>query len=399
MWFIRCLAAVLMLVSGCAPAALTPTATPVAAPGQGEVPKPATTSAPVAPTQATPSTGDASWDELTRQAKQEGELVVFLGRAGTRELRDAFPVFEQKFGIKVTQVAGSGDENADKVLAERQTGIYTGDLWMGGLTTINTRLLPAKVFDPLEPQLILPEVKDKSAWFKDSFSWGDPDKKYTFLFSASPAPLFSINTNLAKPGDISSLWDLLDPKWKSKIVSRDPTSAGTGGNTAYFYFHPQLGQDFLKRLYTEQDVTVMSDARQAAESLALGKFAIYLLGSGTDVLELHDQGLPVVDQYGPFKEGARIASGGTGSISIFNHAAHPNAARLFINWWLSKEGQVTAQKANPQAQSLRVDIPNDDVSPDTRRQPGVDYSFIDAEAEVVSNQADMLAYMKQVLGR
>jgi iron(III) transport system substrate-binding protein len=334
-----------------------------------------------------------------QKAKNEGQLVVFLGRAGSRQLRDAFPVFQEKFGIKVTQVAGSGNENADKVLAERDTGIYTADLWMGGLTTINTRLLPKKVFDPLEPQLMLAEVTDKAGWMMGQYWWGDPDKKHTFLFSASPSPLIAYNTNLVKPEDITSFWDLLDPRWKGKMVSRDPTSAGTGGNTAYFYFHPQLGQEFLRRVFTEQDVTIVADARQAAEWLALGKYALYLLGSGSDIAEARDQGLPVRDMYGPFKEGARIAAGGTGSLSIFNRAAHPNAAKLFINWWLSREGQVVAQRSNPLDQSLRIDIPNDDIKPETRRQPGVEYSFIDARPEVVANENEMLTFMKQVLGR
>jgi iron(III) transport system substrate-binding protein len=314
-------------------------------------------------------------------------------------LKDAFPVFQQKFGIKVTQVAGSGDENADKVLAERDTGIYTADVWMGGLTTINTRLLPKKVFDPIESQFILPEVKDRSGWMKGQYWWGDPDKTFTFLFAASPTPLLSYNTNLVGPNEITSLWDLLDPKWKGKIVSRDPSSAGTGGNTAYFYFHPQLGKDFLRRVFTEQNVTVVDDARQAAEWLSLGKYALYILGSGNDIDEARQQGLPVKDNYGPFKEGARITSGGTGSLSIFNKPAHPNAARLFVNWWLSKDGQLTAQKADPLDQSLRIDIPNDDVSPDYRRLPGVDYAYIDAQPEVVATEGEMLAFMKGVLGR
>jgi iron(III) transport system substrate-binding protein len=377
------LVALLVVVTACAP--------------QSSAPSP--TAAPPKPTVAAEGASVTGWDELVQTAKKEGELVVFLGRAGSRQLRDAFPAFQQKFGIKVTQVAGSGNENADKVLAERDTGIYTADIWMGGLTTINTRLLPKKAFDPIEPQFMLPEVKDKAGFMKGQYWWGDPDKKYTFLFSASPSPLISYNTNLVKPEELTSFYDLLDPKWKGKMVSRDPTSAGTGGNTAYFYFHPQLGKEFLRRLYTEQDVTIVEDARQAAEWLALGKYSLYLLGSGTDISDAQDQGLPVKDSYGPFKEGARIAAGGTGSLSLFNKAAHPNAAKLFVNWWLSKEGQSVAQKANPEDQSLRIDIPNDDVKPGTRRLPDVEYSFMDSQAEIVTNEGEMLAFMKQVLGR
>jgi iron(III) transport system substrate-binding protein len=143
----------------------------------------------------------------------------------------------------------------------------------------------------------------------------------------------------------------------------------------------------------------VEDARQAAEWLALGKYAVYILGSGNDIDEARQQGLPVKDNVGPFKEGARIAAGGTGSISVFSKAAHPNAAKLFANWWLSKEGQLTAQKADPLDQSLRIDIPNDEVRPELRRLAGVEYSFIDSQPEVVANEDEMLAYMKQVLGR
>src|SRR5579859_686272 len=378
--------ALLLVATACAPAAQ---------------PQP-TVAAPAAqpqPTVAVPTASSADWDALVQAARKEGELVVFLGRASTRQLHDAFPVFEQKFGIKVTQVAGSGNENADKVLAERSTGIYTADLWMGGLTTINTRLLPKGTFDPIEPQFILAEVTDKAGWMKGQYWWGDPDKKYTFLFSASPSPLISYNTNLVKPDEITSFYDLLDPKWKGKMVSRDPTTAGTGGNTAYFYFLPQLGKDYLRRLFTEQNITITDDARQAAEWLALGKYSLYLLGSGSDISDAEAQGLPVKDNYGPFKEGARIVAGGAGSLSIFNKAAHPNAAKLFVNWWLSKEGQIVSQKADPLDQSLRIDIPNDDVAPETRRQPNVEYSFLDSQAEIVSNEGEMLAFMKQVLGR
>jgi iron(III) transport system substrate-binding protein len=411
---VHVLVGLLLAATACAPQASAPA--PVTAPPKPTTaaaapaapttaPPPAATSVPQAqgtaakPAVAAPAASTAEWDDLVQAAKKEGELVVFLGRAGSRQLRDAFPAFQQKFGIKVTQVAGSGNENADKVLAERDTGIYTADMWMGGLTTINTRLLPKKVFDPIEAQFVLPEVKDKAAWMKGQYWWGDPDKQYTFLFSASPSPLISYNTNLVKPEEITSFYDLLDPKWKGKIVSRDPTAAGTGGNTVYFYFHPQLGKEYLRRVFTEQDVTIVDDARQATEWLALGKYSLYLLGSGSDVSDAADQGLPVKDNYGPFKEGARIAAGGTGSLSLFNKAAHPNAAKLFVNWWLSKEGQVVAQKADPLDQSLRIDIPNDDVTPETRRIPGVEYSFLDSQPEIVSSEGEMLTFMKQVLGR
>ena len=61
-----------------------------------------------------------------------------------------------------------------------------------------------------------------------------------------------------------------------------------------------------------------------------------------------------------------------------NGAPHPNAARVFINWLLSREGQITAQRAlaaygSDALDSLRIDIPKDDVPPNNRRVEGVQY--------------------------
>ncbi|MFN0073307.1 MAG: ABC transporter substrate-binding protein [Chloroflexota bacterium] len=384
-------AALLAACQSAAPSSPAPTAKPAASEA------PAKAAEPAAKAPAAPAGAGSELDALVASAKQEGEVVIYMGRAGSRQLREGVAEFEKKYGVKATAVVGSGSENAEKVLAERDTGLYTADLWMGGLTTINSRLLPKSAFDPIEPLFVLPEIKDNAAWYKGQHWWGDPEKKFTFLFAASPSPVASYNTKDVKEADIQSWWDLLDPKWKGKIVSRDPTQAGSGGNTAYFFFHPQLGQDFLRRLYTEQDIVITKDARQGAEWLALGKYSIYVLGSGNDVQELKAQGLPVEDWLKPTKEGARISSGGTGTISIFNRAAHPNASKLFINWWLSKEGQLTAQRVNSEDESLRSDIAKDMLSADHRRDPNIEYSFMDSDPQVVSREAEMLGFMRQVL--
>jgi iron(III) transport system substrate-binding protein len=390
------------LLSACqssAPAAPAPTSKSAAseAPPKPDAPAAKAPAEPTVKAPAAPAATTSELDALVGPAKEEGEVVIYMGRAGSRQLRDGVAEFEKKYGIKGSAVVGSGNENAEKVLAERDTGLFTADLWMGGLTTINSRLLPKNALDSIEPLFVLPEIKDNAGWYKGQHWWGDPDKKFTFLFAASPSPIASYNTNLVTDSDIQSWWDLLDAKWKGKIVSRDPSQAGSGGNTAYLYFHPQLGHDFLRKLYTEQDVVITKDARQGAEWLALGKYSLYVLGSGNDVQELKGQGLPVEDWLRPTKEGARISAGGTGTISVFNRAAHPSAAKLFINWWLSKEGQVTAQRVNSEDESLRVDIAKDMLSPDHRRDPNVEYSFMDADPQVLAREAEMLDFMKTVL--
>lgn len=82
------------------------------------------------------------------------------------------------------------------------------------------------------------------------------------------------------------------------------------------------------------------------------------------------QGLPI-GQIVELKEGGTMTSGG-GTISLIDKAPHPNAAKLFVNWLLSREGQLEFQRRNG-SDSLRVDIPKQNVLPENRRLDGVDY--------------------------
>jgi len=65
-----------------------------------------------------------------------------------------------------------------------------------------------------------------------------------------------------------------------------------------------------------------------------------------------------------------------GTITLMDRAPHPNAAKVFVNWFLSREGQISLQRSLARAEdnapdSLRVDIPKDDIHPSSRRKEGV----------------------------
>lgn len=84
--------------------------------------------------------------------------------------------------------------------------------------------------------------------------------------------------------------------------------------------------------------------------------------------------MPVRDELAKMlKEPARISVGG-GTVWTMKNAPNPNARTVFINWWLTREGQTLMQKADGD-DSLRVDIPNDGVAKSSLRQDGVDYWF------------------------
>ncbi len=93
-----------------------------------------------------------------------------------------------------------------------------------------------------------------------------------------------------------------------------------------------------------------------------------------------EQGLPV-DEFDPhfFKEGAPLGIG-AGSVTLMRNAPHPNAAKLYINWLLSREGQIVIQeevaREGSGADSMRLDIPKKDIPPAYRRREGANYLFV-----------------------
>jgi ABC-type Fe3+ transport system substrate-binding protein len=138
-----------------------------------------------------------------------------------------------------------------------------------------------------------------------------------------------------------------------------------------FYYHPQLGPEFMKQFFG-MDVTFSRDHRQILDWLAAGKFALCF--GCRDVPVAKKQGLPV-DTLTGVKEGAYL-SVGAATLSLPDRTRHPNAAKLFINWFLSQKGQVALQKLgrpDDPVNSLRMDIPKDVIAPENRLSPGGSY--------------------------
>ena len=147
----------------------------------------------------------------------------------------------------------------------------------------------------------------------------------------------------------------------------------------FFYHHPGLGAEFVRRLFGEMDITLFRNVSQGTDWLAIGKFPICFF---CDVEVAKKQGLPV-DTFGTMKEGAGIVSH-SGQIALIKDAPHPNAARVFINWLLSREGQIEVQRVLARvqpAESRRIDIPKHDVPADVKRVEEVKYLDLDSRPD------------------
>jgi ABC-type glycerol-3-phosphate transport system substrate-binding protein len=124
------------------------------------------------------------------------------------------------------------------------------------------------------------------------------------------------------------------------------------------------------------DVTLYRDQRQGHDWLATGKFPICVFCNNSTLETMKVQGLPV-EKFGLMKEGAGLSSGG-GNVTLINRAPHPNAAKVFINWYLSREGQLAVQSLEGGfSNSRRMDISREMIPPDRRLEAGVNYVDVD----------------------
>jgi len=314
-----------------------------------------------------------AWEKTLAAAQKEGQLNFYGNHAYPPIIRE----FRKKYPrIKVVEVTGTASQIATRLLAERRAGKYLGDVYAASPGSAYRLLIPRKVLDPLPPALILPENVDQSKWFQGKHHYVDPERKYAFVIVGSVrGASVAYNTKLVSPEQINSYRDLLDSKWRGKIASLDPHLGRTSrSGIAFLYHNPDLGPGFIKQLYGEMDITLTRDEVQLVNWLSVGKFSIAFFTS--EVKQAEKQGLPVrVFDPSGFKEGAAIGPTGRGGLSLINRAPHPNAAKVFINWLLSREGQVHFQRILQiwGLDSMREDIPKDGVIADARRVRGVKY--------------------------
>ena len=278
-------------------------------------------------------------------------------------------------GINVVSVTGRGTELTNRIMAERRAGKFIADVYSGGTNSLFNTLYKGKALDPIKPLLLLPEVTDLSKWYGNEHRYADPEGKYIFAFIGSPSNAqLAYNTKMVDPKEFKSYADILHVKWKAKIVSLDPRDAGLGATMQFYYYSPEIGPEFMKKFFGGMEITYSKNFRQMTDWLAQGKFAICM--GCKDSMRAKNQGLPVDDfDTNRWKEGSSFSAGG-GSFGYMNQAPHPNAAKVFINWFLSRKGQMALQKlgdVDDPANSRRIDIPKDDIPPDNRLQPGVKY--------------------------
>src|SRR5277367_1123145 len=166
--------------------------------------------------------------------------------------------------------------------------------------------------------------------------------------------IIAYNTDMVKPEDApKSFADLLDPKWKGKIVKAHPGYSGTI-MTATYQMQRDLGWTWFEQLAKQNIMQVQSSA-DPPKKLDLGERAVMADGNEYNIFQMREAGRPVEPVYA--SEGSPLIVGPNG---IFKGSPNPNAAKLFQAFCFSRE-----------AQQLIIDVGGlRSVHPQTKEKPG-----------------------------
>jgi iron(III) transport system substrate-binding protein len=260
--------------------------------------------------------------ELEAAAKAEGS-VIFYTATDVAVAEKLAELFKTKYPEIAVQVERAGSERVfQRIGQEYGTGIHNADV-------IETS--DAVHFEYFKRQgwlaaMVPQEVADK--WPADE---RDPDG----FFAAYRAHLsvMAYRTDLMSDADAPKTWtDLLDPKYKGKMVKAHPGYSGTI-MTSTFVLSQLLGWDYFEKLGTQEIMQVQSST-EPPKKLAQGERALEVDGNEYNLHRLIDEGKPIKIIYPA--EGTPLA---VGNAAVLAQAPHPNAAKLFYAFLFSLEAQ------------------------------------------------------------
>ncbi|MGZ8435181.1 MAG: ABC transporter substrate-binding protein [Candidatus Binatia bacterium] len=305
--------------------------------------------APAVYSQQSKAASAPEWDKLVDAARKEGKVTVSMP-ASAELKRQIEEQFKKRFGIEVEVFTARGSAGVRRMADEFKAGVRHFDLHIGGSSSIISGMLDEGILDPIDPWLLLPEVRDAKQWWGGHL-WVDTTKRFIYMFQAYLPESIWYNSELVKPSELRSFDDFLNPKWKGKIGYLDPRTPG-GGDSNWSYMWQVKGEEYLKNL-AAQDLFIGRDQRVLSESLAKGRVAIMIGNTYYSFMPFVKAGLPV-KPLPTLKEGT-FGTGGSGNLAIIKAPAHPNSTKVFVNWLLSRDGQEVFSRGLGQA-TRRLDV-------------------------------------------
>jgi iron(III) transport system substrate-binding protein len=266
-----------------------------------------------------PARAEDDWSKIVEGAKKEGRVVLYSASVGLPMHQELKKDFEATYGITVDVLEARASEVRERIRIEQSAGRFVADVSENGRTATTLQISQDHVFDAFGPLPSLGHLKPE------------------FRSDEIRLPIFAIiygilvNTRLVKPQDEPKSWlDIVDPRWKGKILSDDFRALG-GGGVLFYTLMERFGRDFMEKL-AKQDLKFSREIPANERRVARGELPIYLPDSLTVIPTL--KGLPV-KFLAPQKGMPYIGY----DLALLKNAPHPNAARLLMEYYLSQKMQ------------------------------------------------------------
>ncbi|MCC7425388.1 MAG: extracellular solute-binding protein [Alphaproteobacteria bacterium] len=319
-----------------------------------------------APARPTGEQAIAMLPEAVRDAaRREGRLTIYITQARgvvdptVAAFRRAFP------GVQVSILRLATGPLYTRFTQETNAGVFQADVTNFAGTQLFTD--HPDWFTPLTAELV-PTLAQ----------WPRNQVHGNYLNSAQGPQLLAYNRNLVTGSNIPRTWeDVLNPFFRGKGMLVDPRSSNTYMNWLNLMFET-YGESFVTRL-RDQRFTLVEGGSQGAQQVAAGAALIVLPPSFAHVEPLLERGAPLVHVYA--SENSNIPSiGPQHSWAIPRRAPNPNAARVFMTWFLTED----AQKINCGGNSASVLLTNFDGCPKPTAR------FISADGRLPRERVEML---------
>jgi iron(III) transport system substrate-binding protein len=279
------------------------------------------------------------WAKVVAAAEKEGKLTI-LGPV-IQPYRQSIERFQAAYPkIKLQYTGVTSPEFEARIRSERRVQRHLWDIAVLGFSgSAFTQQVPEGWYDPIRPLITQPQVLADENWL-GGFEAGflDAKKQYIYAFQAGKQNNVNVDRSQVALEDFDSLEDLLDPKFKGKIAILDPRTRGSGHLITLL--QTVLGSEKAERFLREQQPVIASTNRQLADWVAQGAYPITSGLSPSEIATLKEQGLAKSVEALQTPPEHTAWTPGWGAITLLHKAPNPNAAKVFVNWFLSQEAQA-----------------------------------------------------------
>jgi ABC-type Fe3+ transport system substrate-binding protein len=296
----------------------------------------------------------ADWDRIVADANKEGKLVV--AHSSLESNGRILQAFQDKYpSIQLERSGMAASVFAPRVVSEPRQSLFAWDLLIGtGFNSAERVLAPANALGDIRPFLqdMPAEVKDDAKWAGGFVMLRNPNSPDSLVTDINTGYRLFVNRAMLPADQFSSADQLLDPKYKGRIAIYRPDQS-SAGSQALATLLASKGEDFVRKVLVDQSPVSVDNQRQVTEWLVQGRYPL-ALGVTEDALsEFKAQG--IASQVDALQDPTTLSTNAMG-LTLIKNPPHPNAVRVFLRWYLSKEGQdAYVERGAPNSVSRRLD--------------------------------------------